>query len=119
MCAVTAWGPDGNEYPDRGASAEVYTNPDPKEYVELEMLGPLARLLANRFRVISYQLRGEDDCFVLRQPFGFDDLVTDLSEFVDWYGLETPAVMGVSTGPGLIVTTRTPNRPMRLRMASR
>jgi len=44
MCLVSAWGPSGNEYPDRGASAEVYTNPDPKEYVELEMLGPLARL---------------------------------------------------------------------------
>jgi hypothetical protein len=32
------------EYPDRGASAEVYTNPDPKTYVELETLGPLAEL---------------------------------------------------------------------------
>lgn len=32
------------EYPDRGASAEVYTNPDPKPYVELETLGPLAEL---------------------------------------------------------------------------
>lgn len=32
------------DYPDRGASAEVYTNPDPKTYVELETLGPLAGL---------------------------------------------------------------------------
>jgi hypothetical protein len=31
-----------SEYPDRGASTEVYTNPDPKRYVELEMLGPLS-----------------------------------------------------------------------------
>ena len=29
------------EYPDQGSSAEVYTNPDPRPYVELEMLGPL------------------------------------------------------------------------------
>jgi hypothetical protein len=29
-------------YPDNGSSAEVYTNPDPLQYVELEMLGPLA-----------------------------------------------------------------------------
>src|ERR1043166_285686 len=29
------------EYPDHGSSAEVYTNPDPLPYVELEMLGPL------------------------------------------------------------------------------
>jgi hypothetical protein len=31
----------GGEYPDQQSSAEVYTNPDPKTYVELEMLGPL------------------------------------------------------------------------------
>ena len=32
------------EYPDQGSSAEVYTNPDPLKYVELEMLGPLKML---------------------------------------------------------------------------
>jgi hypothetical protein len=33
------------EYPDNGSSAEVYTHPIPAHpYVELEMLGPLARL---------------------------------------------------------------------------
>jgi hypothetical protein len=31
-------------YPDQGSSAEVYTNPNPLRYVELEMLGPLATL---------------------------------------------------------------------------
>jgi hypothetical protein len=31
----------GGEYPDKGSSAEVYTNPNPLTYVELEMLGPL------------------------------------------------------------------------------
>ena len=30
------------KYPDGGASAEVYTNANPKKYVELEMLGPLS-----------------------------------------------------------------------------
>jgi hypothetical protein len=29
------------EYPDKGSSAEVYTNADPLKYVELELLGPL------------------------------------------------------------------------------
>jgi hypothetical protein len=29
------------EYPDKGSSAEVYTNPNPLTYVELEILGPL------------------------------------------------------------------------------
>jgi hypothetical protein len=32
-------------YPDRGASAEIYTNPDPLRYVELEVLGPLHKLI--------------------------------------------------------------------------
>jgi hypothetical protein len=31
----------GAEYPDKGSSAEIYTNPDPLQYIELEMLGPL------------------------------------------------------------------------------
>lgn len=31
----------GAEYPDQGSSAEVYTNPGPLNYVELEMLAPL------------------------------------------------------------------------------
>jgi hypothetical protein len=29
------------EYPDQGSSTEIYTNPDPLRYVELETLGPL------------------------------------------------------------------------------
>lgn len=31
----------GRVYPDQQSSAEVYTNPDPLSYVELELLGPL------------------------------------------------------------------------------
>ncbi len=31
-------------YPDSGSSAEVYTNPDPLPYIELELLGPLHTL---------------------------------------------------------------------------
>jgi hypothetical protein len=31
----------GAEYPDAGSSTEIYTNPDPAAYVELETLGPL------------------------------------------------------------------------------
>jgi hypothetical protein len=34
----------GGSYPDQGCSVEVYTNPDPAAYVELETLGPLRRL---------------------------------------------------------------------------
>jgi len=34
----------GGEFPDQGSSAEIYTNPDPLAYVELELLGPLKTL---------------------------------------------------------------------------
>jgi len=62
------------------------------------LLGPVARRLARHFRVISYQLRGEDDCFALRRRFRLADLVADLAEFLDWHCLERPAVFGVSFG---------------------
>lgn len=34
----------GAKYPERGSSAQLYTNADPLPYVELECFGPLARL---------------------------------------------------------------------------
>jgi pimeloyl-ACP methyl ester carboxylesterase len=81
-----------------------------------ELLGPLARLLARDFRVISYQLRGEDDCFALRSRFGLRDLVEDLAEFVDWHGLENPALFGVSFGGALALefAARFPHRLRQL-----
>ncbi len=79
-----------------------------------ELLGPLARLLALRFRVISYQLRGEDDCFALRQRFGLQDLVEDLAEFLDWHYLERPILCGVSFG-GVLALEFAARFPSRLR----
>ncbi len=79
-----------------------------------ELLGPLAGLLARNFRVISYQLRGEDDPFALRQRFDLDDLVDDLREFLDWRGLEAPDVMGVSFG-GVLALELASRYPYRLR----
>jgi len=76
------------------------------------LLGPLARILAQHFQVISYQLRGEDDCFALRRRFGMADLVQDLDQFLNWYGLESPALMGVSFGAVLALefAARYPHR---------
>lgn len=79
-----------------------------------ELMGPLARLLAEHFRVISYQLRGEDDPFALRQRFGLPDLAGDLAELIEWLGLERPAVMGVSFG-GMIALELATRHPSRLR----
>src|SRR5262245_18780494 len=79
-----------------------------------ELLGPLARLLARDFRVISYQLRGEDDCFALRQRFGLQDLVADLATFLNWHCLERPALLGVSFG-GVLALELAAQQPYRLR----
>ena len=38
----------GANYPDQGSSVEVYTNPDPLKYIELETLGPLVTLKAGK-----------------------------------------------------------------------
>jgi pimeloyl-ACP methyl ester carboxylesterase len=68
--------------------------------------------LAQDYRVISYQLRGEDDCFAVRRGFGLQDLVADLAEFLDWSCLERPALLGVSFGGllGLEFAARFPHR---------
>ena len=66
--------------------------------------------------MFSYQLRGENDCFVLRHPFDLDDLVEDLAELLDALRLETPTIMGLSFG-GIIAlkfAIRYPHRLNRL-----
>jgi pimeloyl-ACP methyl ester carboxylesterase len=78
-----------------------------------ELLGPLARHLSQHFRVISYQLRGEDDCFALRRRFTLADLARDLAEFIDWHCLESPIVMGVSFG-GVVALEFAARYPHRL-----
>ena len=53
------------DYPDEGCSAEIYTNPDPLAYVELEMLGPMKKLIVGQrtSRTSTYTLlrRSEAD----------------------------------------------------------
>jgi hypothetical protein len=46
------------DYPDDGCSAEIFTSPDPLPYVELEMLGPLNKMIVGDriTRVSSYTL---------------------------------------------------------------
>ena len=46
------------EFPDGGSVTEVYTNPNPLSYVELETLGPLATLnVGDRIkRTVAYTL---------------------------------------------------------------
>jgi 3-oxoadipate enol-lactonase len=80
----------------------------------MALVGPLARELGRNYQVISYQLRGEDDCFALRRRFDLGDLVADLAELLDWFGLERPALMGVSFG-GVLALELAVRRPGRVR----
>ena len=41
----------GATYPDSGCAQQIYTNPDPNKYVELELLGPMLPLKPNASRV--------------------------------------------------------------------
>lgn len=77
------------------------------------LLGPLARSLAEQQHVFTYQLRGENDCFVLRHPFDLDDLVEDLAELLDSLKLENPTIMGLSFG-GIIALKFAIRYPYRL-----
>src|SRR6516165_3747697 len=82
----------------------------------MDLLAPLAQKLSADFRVIAYQLRGEDDPFVLRRRFGIRNLVDDLEEFLDQHGLEAPTMLGVSFG-GIVAlefAIRFPGRLNRL-----
>jgi len=79
----------------------------------IDLLGPLARELARDYQVISYQLRGEDDAFALRRHFSLADLTDDLGEFLDWFGLECPPVLGVSFG-GVLALDLAARRPFRV-----
>jgi pimeloyl-ACP methyl ester carboxylesterase len=82
----------------------------------MDLLAPLAHKLSADFRVIAYQLRGEDDPFVLRRRFGIRNLVDDLEEFLDQHGLESPTILGVSFG-GIVAlefAIRFPGRLNRL-----
>jgi pimeloyl-ACP methyl ester carboxylesterase len=82
----------------------------------LDLLGPLAKSLARSFGVIRYQLRGENDSFLLRHPFTLDDLVDDLAEVIDELRLERPTIMRLSFGGivALMFAIRYPNRVGRL-----
>jgi hypothetical protein len=61
------------EYPDGGCVTEVYTNPDPLKYVELETLGPLVKISVGGQirRTTTYTLmprRGQDAESVAEAP---------------------------------------------------
>lgn len=60
------------------------------------LIYPLVEKLSQHFRVITYQLRAENDVF--HRGYGLDNLACDLEELIHNLGLERPGLMGVSFG---------------------
>jgi len=79
----------------------------------IDLIEPMARRLADRYHVIAFQLRGENDCFALRRRFGLGDLADDLAEFITWRSLERPFVLGVSFG-GAVALKFAARQPERI-----
>ncbi len=79
----------------------------------IELVGPLIHELAQHYRVIGYQLRGEDDCFALRRRFDRNDLVEDLLELLDFFHLEAPVIGGISFG-GMLAMSLAARYPSRV-----
>lgn len=66
-----------------------------------ELLGRLVRVLAHQFKVICYQLRGEQDPLTARRPHGLVDLAEDLADVQDALLLERPTMVGISFGSAI------------------
>jgi pimeloyl-ACP methyl ester carboxylesterase len=77
------------------------------------LVGPLAHRLAQRHRVITYELRGERFPAGTRRPRDVGDLAGDLEDLIDQLRLERPAVFGVSFG-GAVALELAVAHPARL-----
>jgi len=80
----------------------------------MDLLQPLFQVLSRTHRVYAYELRGEEEVFALRRPFDLKDLAGDLEEMLEAFGLEAPAVLGISFG-GAVGLELAMRRPARLR----
>lgn len=63
-----------------------------------ELAGRVIDALSRDFEVISYQLRGERECFGFSRDFGLRELAQDLKELLEYLGIERAAVLGLSFG---------------------
>ena len=78
-----------------------------------KLLGPLAQLLARKYRVITYGLRGDRYPTGTARPRELGDLALDLGDLIEELGLERPAVFGVSFG-GAVALELAIEQPQRL-----
>ena len=61
-----------SRYPDNGCSAEIYTNPNPASYLEMELLAPLVSLGANN----TSEATSVYSLFRRTHPTAFDEAKT-------------------------------------------
>jgi 3-oxoadipate enol-lactonase len=83
---------------------------------DLSMWDPQAALLAERFRVLRYDLRGHGDSAVPPGPYAMSDLGEDLLALLDQIGTERAALCGLSIGGmlSLWIAANAPERVSRL-----
>ncbi|MFO0947560.1 MAG: alpha/beta fold hydrolase [Planctomycetota bacterium] len=74
----------------------------------LALLEPLIQELSGHFRVLAYQLRGEERGLFERR-FGFRQLVQDLDEVICQFALERPGLIGASFGGAIALDFATRN----------
>jgi 3-oxoadipate enol-lactonase len=82
----------------------------------LAMWDAVAGMLARRFRVVRYDLRGHGESPTPPGPYAIDDLGTDLVRLLDDLGLERVHLVGTSIGgmAALWVAANAPRRVDRL-----
>jgi 3-oxoadipate enol-lactonase len=83
---------------------------------DLSMWDPQADRLAERFRVLRYDLRGHGDSAVPPGPYAMSDLGEDLLALMDQIGIERAALCGLSIGGmlSLWIAANAPERVSRL-----
>jgi 3-oxoadipate enol-lactonase len=83
---------------------------------DLGLFDPQARALADRFRVIRYDLRGHGGSTVVPGPYGVADLADDVQRLLDRLGVDRFAYAGVSLGGaiGLQLAVTLPERVTHL-----
>jgi 3-oxoadipate enol-lactonase len=80
---------------------------------DLSMWGPQARALAERFRVLRYDLRGHGGSAAPPGPYSMSDLGEDLLALMDQVGIERAALCGLSIG-GMLSMWVAANAPERV-----
>lgn len=64
----------------------------------LSMWEPQIPLLTQSYRVLRYDTRGHGSSDAPSGPYSFDDLLGDVMQLMDAFGIETSAFMGLSLG---------------------